>query len=409
MAEFTGPRPLLPLSTGSEGSRSPGAARDPLLAVGQRMEIRMIERLADGNVRLQLPAGGSAGAERAERTAVMVARLAGAISEALAARSEAGQRLMAEITRTSPSLEVRLLPSPGSAPGAGSAGASSATDGDRLSALLRQTLPAARALGPVLQALSSATPPENTANTARAETAASRIDALLRALPEAAQLTRPDGLQQATRGSGLWLESMLAQTAVAGSGGAAPNLSGDLKARLLRAADALRQMAAVNIQPGGPPTGGPASAGGLLEAMLGRLASLQLQSAGDAGDLQRWFFELPFRTPQGVQSLHGEIEQGPGSGAHEEAGDWRCRLTLDLPALGPTRIVLHSRSDQLHLHFTAERAETVERLKGHQSELRENLAARDLEPASVAVRQGSVDPDPHARPEHAHGMLDERA
>lgn len=397
MGDFTGSRPLLPLPASADGARA-GGVRDPLAAVGQRMEVRMIERLADGNVRLQVPATGGGSGGSGDRPGVMVARLAGAMSEALAARAESGQRLMAEVTRSSPSLEVRLLPAAGS-PGIGTG---SSAETDRLGALLRRTLPAARALAPTLQALSAAATPPDT----RADTASTRIDALVRGLPDASGLTRPEGLQQATRASGVWLESMLAQSGTPGSAG--PNVSGDLKARLLRAADALRQM------PGTGPGGGagPAPAGGtgpLLEGMLARLASLQLQATGDGADPQRWLFELPFRTPQGVQGLHGEIERHAGEQDGATEGDWRCRLTLDLPALGPTLIVLHSRAGQLHVHFTAERAETVERLQAGQGSLRDNLVARDLEPASLAVRQGDVDTDPQARPDRAHGMLDEQA
>lgn len=429
MVDLGGPRipGSMPSGTVTVGS---GSGDRPTLQPGARVEVRVLDVLPDRSVRLRMePASPQAGAASSPRPAsslpVVTAQLAGALPDALLNRpgGAGGPVMLAEVTRTEPRLEVRLLALTGDrASPRASPGASASATQQWLGQELRQQLPGARPLGPAIQALLTQTTPvpRGDASTQNAGVAAPpappALQRLVELLPTPGQLTQPDSLRQHVQHSGLWMEAMLG-LASRGQGPTHP-FAADLKAQLLRAADQLRQAgdARPTAQPAAPATPSTATATalpaltGLLEGLLKRVTSLQLQSlqsfASDEPGNSRWFFELPLRSEQGIQAIFGEIRREKSL---EDGSDppWSIVLSLDVGDLGPTRIAAASRNGGVSVHFTARDPDTVTRLRNEMPALRDRLDERELTVTGLSVRQGEVDPDPP--PTNAHPMLDEQA
>ncbi|MFO7955102.1 flagellar hook-length control protein FliK [Thioalkalivibrio sp.] len=424
MVDLGGPRIPGWTPPGNVSGGSGNGARTSLQP-GVRIEVRVLDVLPDRSVRLRLePAAARGLAPAAPRAAppapVVTAQLAGALPEPLLNRAGAGgTAMLAEITRTEPRLEVRLMPLAPDRAVPRPAGPPTNPVQQWLGQELRHQLPGARPLGPTLQGL--LTPPagaprgEATPNLAAATLGAPAFQRLVEILPTPGQLTQPDSLRQHVQNSGLWMEAMLG---LAGRGQPPTNaLAADLKGQLFRAADQLRQGPEPRafVQP--PAPGATASSPalpaltGLLEGLLKRVTSLQLQSlqsfASDEPGNNRWFFELPLRSEQGIHSIHGEIQREPTT---DEAGDeapWSIVLRLDLGDLGPTRVAVASHHGGVSVHFTASEPDTVTRLRSEMAYLRDRFAERELTVTGLSVRQGTVDTDP--RPANAHRMVDEQA
>ncbi|WP_038054620.1 flagellar hook-length control protein FliK [Thioalkalivibrio sp. ALJ1] len=423
MADLNGPR--VPGWMVPGASPAGTAASERLnLTTGTRVEVRVIEVLADRAVRLRLEAPTTRAGPGTPSTPVVTAQLAaGALPDALLNRSAAAiraQPMLAEITRTEPRLEARLIPLAADRTEPRPSRNVAANPAQQwLGQELRHQLPGARPLAQALQSLlpSALAAARPDAGEAPAQPAPPALQRILEQLPGPGQLVQPDTLRHQVQQSGLWMEAMLGQAVR--STVIAPQLAADLKVQLLRAADQLRQTPPqprmATPTPSTTPT--PAvtttlpSLTGLLEGLLKRVTSLQLQSlqsfASDEPGNNRWFFELPFRGEQGIHGIMGEIREG--SGAEQEGQDaWSIVLTLDLTELGPTRIAVASREGNMNVHFTASEPNTVARLREQMPELRERLARRELKITGLSVRQGPVDTDP--RP--ASGgprMLDEQA
>nr|WP_042835171.1 flagellar hook-length control protein FliK [Thioalkalivibrio sp. ALE16] len=416
--------------TGGAGSREATS-----LQVGARIEVRVLDVLPDRSVRLRLgPSANTAGANTAGTAgaaarptaspALVTAQLAGALPDALVNRPAGGSGppvMLAEITRTEPRLEVRLLPLTldRAGPRPAGLGPSASPAQQWLGQELRQHLPGARPLGPTLQAL---LPPAGGAPRGEAPTQATgaaaplppALQRLVDLLPSPAQLSQPESLRQQVQQSGLWMEAMLG-LAARGQGPAHP-LAVDLKAQLLRAADQLRQGSESRPAAAPPAPATPANAPalpaltGLLEGLLKRVTSLQLQSlqsfASDEPGNSRWFFELPLRSEQAVHGVFGEIQRESPTD-EEPDPPWSIVLTLDIGDLGPMRVAAGARTAGVNVHFTASEPETVARLRQELPRLRERLDERELTVTGLSVRQGEVDPEP--RPPGTHRMLDEQA
>lgn len=428
MADLTGPRFLGGLPPTALPAQPTGGERLQL-APGTRVEVRLLELLGDRGIRLRLdpaPAGASAPALLRARVSgpVVTAQLAGAlpptVAEGLPGRG-GGLPMLAEVTRTEPRLEVRLLPlSP--ATGASRPVRAAGTDNTAaqwLGQQIRQNLPAARPLAPGLQALLPAITESRRSDTPAMPTSTPlrdfpAVQRLLESLPAPAALTRPDTLQHHIRHSGLWLESML----VHATRDQAPThqFHVDLKGQLQRAAEQLRHIPEVrpatsNATSSSPP-GSTQALTGILEGLLKRVTTLQLQSlqsfaADDGGDGNRWSFELPFRSENGIHAIHGELHRQAAGADDGAAPPWSLVLTLDLNGLGPTRIAVASHGSGLNVHFTAREPATVTRLRDDLEYLQQRLQARELVVAHVAVRQGEVDTE--SPPAHHRPLLDEEA
>ncbi|MGM0553468.1 MAG: flagellar hook-length control protein FliK [Pseudomonadota bacterium] len=429
MSEFNGPRsPGLFPGTGDGGLRS--SRRElPVLQPGTRLQVRVIGMLAERGIQLQPLASATTGATNASAGSprpapILVAQLAGSIPEALTTATGriADRPVMAEIVRTQPQLEVRLL-APDSArnpPGGAARGPTATPPGPAqwLALELRQQLPGARPLGTSLQALQSATTGASSGTPAGAAPGnTGPAGTLLDLLPPPAQLLQSDALRGRILQSGIWLEAMLGQIAH-GAPPPAGNPSLDLKGQLLRAAEQLRVVPDPrgSSTPSGAgttlPTGTATGLGGLIEGMIKRITTLQLQSlqatAGDEDGPVRWSFELPFRTHQGVESIIGQLQRERHNPTDPES-HWSLVLKFDLQELGPVQIALGWVRQRLSVHFIAEDPGTAEQLRSETAWLQERLAARDLSVASMSVREGTVDPEPDPPATAPHGMLDERA
>nr|WP_038080901.1 flagellar hook-length control protein FliK [Thioalkalivibrio sp. ARh3] len=443
MPDFTGPRPtgLPAIGIDRTGSRPGGM---PTLETGTRLQVQIIGQLAERGVQLR-PVTPSGAQSPEARAPSFNAQLATPLPSALLPGNQAGPRMaLAEVVRTEPRLEVRLLPLPGSGPTGGtstSVPATGANPGQASTSLpatgqqdpaqwllreLRHQIPGARSLANGMQTLqatlasATAAAPQPGANEGPLLPAMNR---LLDLAPPAVRLVTPEGVHRHMQQSGLWLEAMLAQGARA-NGSTAP--AQDLKAQLLRVAEHLRQAGEnrapppATTTPSTPPA--PASAAalpplgpltGLVEGMLKRITTLQLQSLpssvqGDDEGQPRWFFELPFRSPQGIHALAGQLQHEAGRPPDRPEG-WTLVLDLDLQALGPTRVAIALRDDRVSVHFTAERPETAASLQSGTPELRQRLIGRDLSIGSVSVREGRVEPQDPASVNLRDGLLDERA
>ncbi len=437
MPDFTGPRPT-GLPAGGLDRVAPRASAMPTLETGTRLQVQIVGQLAERGVQLR-PLTSSGAQSVDTRAPTFNAQLATPLTNALLPGNQSGPRIaLAEVTRTEPRLEVRLLPLPSgtalatgspsppvpTSPSNPSVGQHDATQW--LLRELRHQIPGARGLAGGLQtiqntlatAIAAGAPP--TASEARLLPAMNR---LIELTPPAVRLTSPDSLNRHIQQSGLWLEAMLAQGVRTNTSGTAAQ---DLKAQLLRVAEHLRQSAetrsplptpaAATPAPPAPTTAGLPPTGalaGLIEGMLKRITTLQLHSLqpstqGDDESHPRWFFELPFRSPQGLHSLAGQLQHEAGR-PPERAEGWTLVLDLDLQALGPTRVALALRDERVSVHFTAERPETAQRLRAGTPELHQRLAGRDLTVGSLSVREGQVEPQDPASLTLRDGLLDERA
>ncbi len=438
MPDFTGPRPTGLPTTGVEraGSRQGGM---PALETGTRLQVQIVGQLAERSVQLRpiAPSGEA-------RAPAFNAQLATPLPSALLPGSQAGPHVaLAEVVRTEPRLEVRLMPLPASAlpsgtsatapatrQGAGQATAGQPATGPQdptqwLLRELRHQIPGARGLATgmqTLQATLAAAPSSGVQPAASEGQILPAMNRLLELTPPAVRLITPEGVNRHIQQSGLWLEAMLAQ-------GARSNTSGtpsqDLKAQLLRVAEHLRQAGETRIpspaQTSTPPPPPPGTAAllplgpltGLIEGMLKRITTLQIHSLqpsvqGDDEGHPRWFFELPFRSPQGIHALAGQLQREEGRPPERPEG-WTLVLDLDLQALGPTRVAIALRDGRVSVHFTAERPETAERLHSGTPELRQRLIGRELHIGSVSVREARVEPRDPASVTLREGLLDERA
>ncbi|WP_026340665.1 flagellar hook-length control protein FliK [Thioalkalivibrio sp. ALJT] len=417
MADLSGPRAPGWSPPGVGTTATQGSSERPALAPGARMEVQLVERVGQREVRLRLdrPAGGIPvpASTGPAATSVITARIAGHLPDALLNRPATGARspvMMMEVVRTEPRLEVRLMPLPGERGQARAPGSEARNPAQQwLGQELRYQLPGARPLAAALQSLASLAGRgvrlDAMTGPGQATPAPAALQHVLESLPHPGQLARPDTLRQQVQQSGLWLEAMLGQSA---RGQAAyPVLGADLKAQLLRAADQLRQLrteARPQTAASAPPAPANAAAlpamNALLEGLLKRVTTLQLQSlhtmSDDESGNPRWFFELPLRSDQGVQGILAEIRREARAGVEEEAR-WSIVLTLNLADMGPTRIAVSTRAGQIQVHFTASQPDTVARLRTELPDLRERLGQRELQVTTVSVRQGEVDPEPQPR------------
>lgn len=351
--------------------------------------------------------------------------------QGFATASSAGapaRAVLAEVVATSPTLVLRPLPatsqpSPQLNPGMG------ALTPEWVDQQLRQHLPRARPLGATLDRLNTevatlpgglqqAGPDKSGAASSKAASGAPAADvpsatlgrqlaALLAALPDAGSLTQVTRLAQSLQQSGIWLESLLAHAGRDPT--RAADLGLDLKARLLQLANELARHTSAS------PEALAQSAAELLElspkelarevdAMLKQIVTLQLQSREAAHEEMRWLLELPFRTDEGVESMHADIRRGGGARTGEDEV-WTMQLHLNLPQLGPLRVRLSWRNERLSASLVAERGESAERLRAQLDELRARFVARELDVAGVHAGQGPVG----ERPRWRGPLLNERA
>ena len=316
----------------------------------------------------------------------------------------------------------------------GSAGIQSANS-NRLALLIRQLAPlnagnAALATGsgrdqPAvlernLQTLVNALPRiDNTTNQPATGVDSSRlahqISAITNRVLSGNQPLSATAIRQALEHSGLFLEARLA-----GKGPVTP----DLKVQLL---NLLMELQPVTTGPSTPISGQSGQAAdtgttlqllaarlfaelkGTAEGALARIQMHQLASLPqDENNLRQvWQFELPIHHPDGHDNFLLRFEKE--TSAEDEASlRWSVTLDFDIPPAGPISVRLSLVDGELSSHFTAERAESVERIEHFLPTLNEALVNAGLKVGKLSTRQGTLPSRPD-QPEASSPLLDERA
>jgi hypothetical protein len=310
-----------------------------------------------------------------------------------------------------------------------------------LNALVLEAISAQDSLAPLLADLTAAV--QSDALPAAARTTAQQI--LAAQTPLDANVTSAD-LRAAVSGSGLFLEAILAAVSLApaGAGGAAPDLSGDLKALLSQLAQDLTpqaetaalEVAAAQAPPARtdrttsaargsatrppPPASGaatsaqPATQTSLdahsdltslsralrqdAQAALARLQLSQIASLPKSGAPARWSFELPVAAPQGHAMAQFEISRdGRGSGAGAAPGadpTWRAKFSINVEPGGPVHAEVTLSSGRTRVTLWGERDSARQALSAHQNELERELAGPEGGDAAVRVLSGAPNPPP---------------
>ncbi len=137
--------------------------------------------------------------------------------------------------------------------------------------------------------------------------------------------------------------------------------------------------------------------GALARQELLQIASLP-EGRGDAGApvetrSQRWVFDLPFQTPQGVAVAQFEVSRDGGGGGGADGGPtiektWRARFSIDVEPLGPVHVHVALTGACARVGLWAERPETMLRLSAGEASLGAALREAELIP-EVAVHPGS--------------------
>jgi len=220
-----------------------------------------------------------------------------------------------------------------------------------------------------------------------------------------AEITRGEGLEEAIKRSGLFLESQLAQPHLDMAGLSQE----DWKGALLRLASLLddylpqRRPAASSSET--PP---PLQQRGLqaqpratlplslleddVDALLARLhgevhaALARVEVAQlEATTASAWMIEIPLQGEEGRDILQIQMQQH----ADGDAGSsWTFGFAIDLPSLGPIQGELQLRELRLSVRLWAERADTVHRLEQQFGMLRQTLSASGLILDQLTCQQG---------------------
>ncbi|WP_329742691.1 flagellar hook-length control protein FliK [Dyella sp. A6] len=240
-----------------------------------------------------------------------------------------------------------------------------------------------------------------------------------------AEVTQGEGLQQAVRRSGVFMEASL----VAPPGSGIVPAEDDWKVALLRLAAVLqdqpRSTAPVyppayqtaSVYQDVPDTPPPLQNRGLqaqarvqmadevltaaapeedvarllpqlrdaTHAALSRLEVTQLE----ASTLPAWMIEIPIQGDRGYDILQLRID--PGAGGLDEvpgSGAWTLGFAIDLPALGPVHGELQLRGLRLSVRLWARHADAVERLERQFARLRERLAGSGLVLDQLSCQHG---------------------
>ena len=210
--------------------------------------------------------------------------------------------------------------------------------------------------------------------------------------------------------SGLFLESALTASA-----GTPPN---DMKRSILELLLQLRPLLAAAepmqhtlpsqaIEKGADPFGFLTDLVAHAEGGLARILFNQLSSLpGDNNNQQVWQFELPFRQGEKCYGLRVQIERRTrNNGAGQAENIWSVKLDFELEPIGPVHARLALIGEEISSSFTAEFAETANRLKQALPQLATAFSRAGLKVGTLSAKCGSVIIEP--RPQFP--LLDEKA
>lgn len=351
----------------------------------------------------------------------------------------AGTRLLLEVLTTRPSLSLRVLEQ-----------VSPETRGSSDSAPVRSTLFRnalasqldTRDLLGMIRQLNSASGRDTTLNTLRAA-----LEPVLRAIPDSGQASRPDGLANAIRQSGLFTEQRLLNllaTRTSSHGRGPDPLGGDWKAALGRALAHIHSAVQADRLPAPasgqgsripgtipPPPGvawnvaapttasaaGPETASSsspllrdlpetvrlLIQRLDGATARTELHQlvSNPGGDdpaqrLQLWF-EIPIQHQGHYDLWQFHLREEERRRGEKEAA-WRVTLAVHLPSLGPVFADIALRGERISLRLTAEQTESVSRIREHIGEMRQRLRDAGLRLQRLSVGAGPIPVDDSSVP-----------
>ncbi|MNO48990.1 Flagellar hook-length control protein FliK [compost metagenome] len=251
------------------------------------------------------------------------------------------------------------------------------------------------------------------------------VDNLLAGLPDARQLSDPDGLAQALQRSGGFLEARLLQGLAAQGdfkanllrlvsqllpalGAAGPALPGSGRPAALPAlARSVFGVPGARAEDGGFPLPGrlildPRDDGGLeallklASAALARLQTHQLSSLAqsetlpDGTLLNTWQMEIPLRQQRSLVPIQVRIQEEQRQKDREQKGEilWHLELAFDLDTLGPLQIQACLAQGAISSRIWAELDSTVSLIEGELGHLRQRLGDAGLTVSQLSCSQG---------------------
>ncbi|MBS3965005.1 MAG: flagellar hook-length control protein FliK [Methylomonas sp.] len=222
-----------------------------------------------------------------------------------------------------------------------------------------------------------------------AETLTFLARSILQTLPQATDLTHPQGLQTAIRDSGLFMESKLAALLHGGL----PMLHDDVKVKLCK----LEQLLLTQTM---NPSPAQSATQDLLNELLhetrAALAGLVLDQLNslpkDDASRQVWTLELPFWRGGEVDSVHIEIEieieRETGERADAAGKRWAVNLTLTPPSLATIHCTISCYDGSINTRFWSQSADTVSRIDRHLDHLKQQFEAQGLKAGFMDAHQG---------------------
>lgn len=380
------------------------------LRVGQLLQAVVIKQLASNHVLLQLlPALNRSSSSQPAAPLQLQANTTQPLI--------VGQQLQLEVSKLGDTPLLKVL-------------SQTASPDAVLKQALMQNLPRQTGLTPLLANISWIAQPQNS-TVPLPQAIQVLAKALLDQLPNRGKIASAEGVKQAFKESGLFMESALRQTV---QGKTTPAPGGDFKSLLLQLLSSIQKESAqtaaspsltrpispsisipVPAVPGGrPQPQGPAEAtlatlnntlallqelgkqveGGLARTQLHQLASL---STSDQNPLT-WSFELPIRHQERIDLFQCVInEERSENNSDEQQRRWNITIALELEPLGPMHVRLQLEDGKISTTFWAERVETTTLIGQHLTELAQRYHEAGIESRELRCFQGQP-PEPHRQP-----------
>lgn len=266
---------------------------------------------------------------------------------------------------------------------------------------------------------------------------------LIAHLPAVPELATPDGLKQAIRQSGLFLEAHLAQTVQSSPVTTAlpANIALDFKGGLLGLLILLLTTTHSSPQSNPPPTDTPPAPlpapGALLrtqnraqatlspqmtqpQALLellrhteGGLARLQLtqllSSNTDDEGRRSWVIELPVRQDERIDLIQLRIEKKKSANNTRQAARWSINLTFDLEELGTVEARVQLTNGIISSTFWTRQEATTALIRENLHTLHTRLREAGLNIGTLAAHEGQPPQDNPATFPPAQALLDVQA
>jgi hypothetical protein len=138
-----------------------------------------------------------------------------------------------------------------------------------------------------------------------------------------------------------------------------------------------------------------------IQQVLARITALQINHLQQPDGQYQILFDLPIKTPQGVEVIPIQISHQAATPT--QAASWLVACAVNLPNLGEIQASLRLAGQQLDIKFNAAKGETVNQLSTLQAEVMKQFKHLGLVPGHYLVQQGLEDsPAPKA---HFH-LLD---